>query len=241
MPDIRERFEAFDRLVVPDLWDEAQRREPLPAIGPRQHSGVRKVGVIVAAFALTVATTGIVIRAFHGNSAIRPVSGSPNNWPTGSVPQLGLSFRYPPQWRLQPFREEVGVAAFVGTLISDTDLEFHHPAVRAGSFTSAWDMNGLPADGVAISIENITGAPPAASPPTDTPLPLSLSDKVLPFHRDYTGASSSPRVEQLFLSFVLNGRVDDVRVFFGPHASAQSRRAAAEVVASIMPLPPNGA
>ena len=189
--------------------------------------------VIVVAFAITVATTGIVIRAFRGRTDISQVSGTPRNWPIGSVPQLGLSFRYPPQWRLQPFDENLG-GGFVGVLISDTDLVFHHPPVHNGA-TSAWDMRGLPADGVAISIEHISGpgGPGLALP--DTPLPLDLSDATTVPHLTKTSFTPPPgRSEERFLSFALNGNNDGVRVFFGPDASAQSRTAAAQVVASIV-------
>ncbi len=242
MTELRKRFqglgEDLDRVDVPDLWDEAQRREPRSSTEVAGYPRTRKVVVIATAFALTIATTGIVIRAFHGRTNIRPVSGSPTDWPTGSIPQLGLSFRYPPEWRLQPFNENLA-GGFVGVLISDTDLVFHHPPVHNGA-TSGWDMRGLPDDGVAISIEHISGPPLMnARKPADAPLPLDLSEARIVPHLTKTSFTPPPgRSEEHFLSFVLNGNGDDVRVFFGPHASAQSRKAAAEVVASIVRTDP---
>jgi hypothetical protein len=240
MPELRERFlglgEDLDQVNMPDLWDEAQRREARPSMATGEYPRARKLVVIVAAFSLTIATTGIVIRAFQGEAGVQSVSGSPRSWPEGTVPQLGLSFRYPPQWRLQPFDENLA-GGFVGVLISDTDLVFHHPPVHNGA-TSDWDMRGLPDDGVAIAIEHISGPGElGGSPVADTPLPLSLSDATPVPHSTNPNLFTPPPgpSEQSGLSFVLNGNSDDVTVFFGPDASDATRKAAAEVVASIAP------
>ena len=238
MPDIRERFGAFDRLDVPDQWDEVNRREPLSS-EPTPHLRARKLLVIATAFVLTIAATGLIVRGFHGGAGIAPVNGSPKNWPEGTVPQLGLSFRYPPQWHLQPFNEEIGAAGYRGVLVSNSDQGFQHPSVRPGSFTFAWDLRDLPADGVVISIENVEGTPPPPSPIPDTPLPLSLSDaRVLRHPLANPATSPYGRTSERFLSFALNGSVDNIRVFFGPDASASTHRAAAEIVASIRSLSP---
>ena len=236
MPDIRERFGAFDRLDMPDLWHDAQHREPRPAKGT-DHERARKAIVIVTALVLTVATTGVMIRAFSHGDGAEPVTGSPAVWPTGTVKDLKLSFRYPPQWRLQPFAEEIGTIYFQGVLISNTDLTFHHPKPSDGGETSAWDLSDLPADGVVISIEQISGGPPPGPEkgPVDTALPLSLSDaKVLAPQPDPLGFSPKPAgTEERYLEFVLKGQRDGVRVFFAPGASHEAKAAAAEVVASI--------
>ena len=237
MSELRERFqglgEDLDRVEIPDLWDEAQRREPRSS-GRPEYTRTRKALVIATAFALTIATTGIVIFAFHRQVGVEPVSGSSKNWPMGSVPQLGLSFRYPPRWHLQPFNENVGTVGFVGTLISNTSLVFHHPPVHNGA-TTDWDMRGLPEDGVAISIEHIAGPVLGQDPGLpDSPFPLNLAEAKIVQHLTKPSFTPPPgRSEERFLSFALDGRNDGVQVFFGTNASPQSRRAAAEVVASI--------
>ena len=234
MPDIRERFDAFDRLDMPDLWNDAQRRTPQPAKGS-DHERARKAIVIVTALALTVATTGVMVRAFnHGNGA-EPVTGPVAEWPTGTVKDLKLSFRYPPQWGLSrsPRRSAPSISRV--SLISNTDLTFQHPTM-SDAVTSAWDLSDLPADGVVISIEQITGGPADVGPaPADTPLPLDLSDsKLLSPQPDPLGSSPKPAgTEERYLDFILDGQADTVRVIFAPEASAESRAAAAAIVASI--------
>jgi hypothetical protein len=235
MTDIRERFGAFDRLDMPDLWDDAQRREPRPAKGSG-HSRTGKAIVIVAALALTIVTTGVMIHAFRHAPVTQPITGTSNQWPVGAVSGLGLSFSYPPEWRLQPFAGEIGTIYFQGMLISNTNLEFHHPDL-VNEVTSAWDLSDLPSDGVVISIERVSGGPPPmpGPPPSDTPLPLDFSNaKLLAPQPDPFGSSPKPEgTQERYLDFVLNGHGDEIRVFFAPDASAGSRSAAAAVVASI--------
>lgn len=233
MPDIRERFGTFDRLDVPDLWDDAQRREPSARKGPGTHERARKAVVIVATLAVTIAATTLLIGAFN-RKATQPVVEPPNGWSDGTIPALGLAFRYPSTWRVQPFDDQMHVT-FEGALISNTDREFHHPDLIDGA-TTAWDLSDLPDDGVVVSIERITGGPPdVGAPPADTPLPLHLTDATLLSQEpDPLGSSPKPPgTEERYLDFVLNGREDTVRIFFGPDVSIESRRATAELVASI--------
>jgi Tol biopolymer transport system component len=68
MTDLKEEFRTLDRLDAPDLWPEAERRQPGTA---RPHRGPPRF--LAAAVALVVATVGIglAVRAFRGGSAQR--------------------------------------------------------------------------------------------------------------------------------------------------------------------------
>lgn len=79
MTDRRDPFRALDQLEPPDVWQRARRlgpKEPAPEPSP---SGARRAGVVALALVLTVATTGLVVRAF------RPASEGP---PASSVPSV---------------------------------------------------------------------------------------------------------------------------------------------------------
>ena len=73
MPDIRERFNVFNHLEPPELWTEAQHREPRSAVDPAP-SPAKRVGVIVIAFVIAAAGIGFVMRAKSG--APPPISSS---------------------------------------------------------------------------------------------------------------------------------------------------------------------
>jgi hypothetical protein len=83
MTDLREQFRTLDRLDAPDLWPEAERRQPGTA---RPHR--RQSRLLAAAVALVVAAVGIglAVRAFTGGSAQR------NPEPATSVPRGAIAF-----------------------------------------------------------------------------------------------------------------------------------------------------
>jgi Tol biopolymer transport system component len=65
MTDLEEHFRTLDRLGAPDLWSEAERRQP--GIRPPVRRGHRLV-VAAVAFAVGSAGVGLVIWAFGGSS-----------------------------------------------------------------------------------------------------------------------------------------------------------------------------
>lgn len=62
MPDIRERLNVFNNLDPPELWTEAQHREPRQPVdeGP---TTAKRLGVIAIAFLIAAAGIGFVMRA----------------------------------------------------------------------------------------------------------------------------------------------------------------------------------
>jgi Tol biopolymer transport system component len=83
MTDLREQFRTLDRLDAPDLWPEAERRQP-GTVRPHR----RPSRLLAAALALVVATLGIglAVRAFTGGSAQRTPE------PATSVPRGAIAF-----------------------------------------------------------------------------------------------------------------------------------------------------
>ncbi|MGH2650262.1 MAG: hypothetical protein ACRDHS_13490 [Actinomycetota bacterium] len=83
MADLEKEFRTLDQLDAPDLWPEAERRQPGTA---RQHGGPSRF--VAAAVALVVAAVGIglAVRTFIGGSAQR----SPQ--PVMSVPRGAIAF-----------------------------------------------------------------------------------------------------------------------------------------------------
>ncbi len=82
--EIAKRFGAFDHLDMPDLWDVAKHREPRPPEGRERSERASKTLVIVTALALTIATTGLLIRTFNRDADTEPVPGlTPKEVPEG--------------------------------------------------------------------------------------------------------------------------------------------------------------
>jgi hypothetical protein len=66
MPDIRERFGIFDRLEVPDLWSEAERRRAsVPGATPRRARG--RIAAAAVAVAVSLPAGILVWQAFRPN------------------------------------------------------------------------------------------------------------------------------------------------------------------------------
>jgi len=83
MTNLEREFRTLDRLDAPDLWPEAESRQPGTARPPRRPSRV-----VAAAVALVVAAVGIglAVRAFIGGSAQRAPQ------PATSVPAGAIAF-----------------------------------------------------------------------------------------------------------------------------------------------------
>ncbi len=63
MTELAERFGVFDRLDVPELWDEVRRREGEPG-PPRQRHGSKRLVTIVVALAIGSIAPLIALKAF---------------------------------------------------------------------------------------------------------------------------------------------------------------------------------
>ena len=89
MPDIRERLNVFNDLDPPDLWIEAQHREPRSSVdeGP---TTVKRLGVIAIAMLIAAAGIGFIMRAKSVApppvSSSSPVTIPPNAIVFGLVP-----------------------------------------------------------------------------------------------------------------------------------------------------------
>jgi dipeptidyl aminopeptidase/acylaminoacyl peptidase len=64
MSDLKEQFRTLDQLDAPDLWPEAQRRQP----GTKPLAPRHRLATAALALALAVAGVGLVIWAFAGSS-----------------------------------------------------------------------------------------------------------------------------------------------------------------------------
>jgi hypothetical protein len=230
MAELRERLRILDEASAPDQWSEIQVRSPGHPT-PVESRPWRRVAA--AAVAVVVAAAGTVFAV----GALTPERGpepgmDPTNWPVHEVHQLGLTFRYPSTWRVQPFEEMVGHAGFTGAVVSNLDHTFRHPDLGPNEATSAWDLRGLPDDAVVLSIERVDaiGMPRAH---TDSPRPLDLGRA-----REQDRYRPDATWEHLWLPFVLDGLHDSVRVWFGPEASDHDREVARQIVASIEPVEP---
>jgi hypothetical protein len=73
MTDLEDRFRTLDHLPAPDLWGEAERRQPGAAPPPRRASRLAAAAIAIAVGVLGI---GLVVRAFAFGSATVPVSDS---------------------------------------------------------------------------------------------------------------------------------------------------------------------
>ena len=153
------------------------------------------------------------------------------SWKTHGDP-FGWSMAYPPGWRLQTFHEET-LATFRGALVSNVDFEFRHPDLGEGTYTTEWDMRGLPPDAVVVQLQYLVrNATTTTAPDSDLPLSLNRAERV---QDEPAYGAPQPR---LYLPLVIEGR-DGYSVFawFGPKASQRDRLITERIVASIVFAP----
>jgi hypothetical protein len=229
MNDLAERLRQIERNPSPDLWEDITDRL-VGSSRTAQSSGWRRATIIAASLAIGMAAVGAVVFAFRTSPGTTPTTAG---WARGEIEMLGATFQYPSSWHLQPFEERVGLAGFTGVVVSNVEGDLHHPDLGADGATSAWDLSGLPPGGVVISIEHLDaiGVPTGGVPTRpDSQFPLDLVDAEHLGQTRHSGAT-----EALWLDFTLNGRHMGARVFFGPDATEEDRRVAADIVASIRP------
>jgi Tol biopolymer transport system component len=227
MADLRVRLRILDDAPVPEQWDEIRRRPAGPEVQARSGTARRATAALVGLVVALAGTVFAVDRLMPGPEAS---TLDMTAWAPARVEALELAFRYPPAWHVQPFDELVGHAGFAGAVVSNVDHTFRHPDLGPTEFTSAWVLRDLPDHAVVLSIERVDAiAVPERR--ADTPLPLSLSDG-----RRQDAYRPGPAWTHLWLPFVLDGRHDSVRVWFGPDASERDREVARRIVASIAPI-----
>lgn len=89
MPDLESRFRSLARTAAPDLWPDAQRREPLPSPG---RPAARRLLIAVTALAIAIAGFAVSVRAFTaGTSAPGPANSPPA--PTGRSANGAIYYR----------------------------------------------------------------------------------------------------------------------------------------------------
>jgi hypothetical protein len=97
MDEVRERLRALDRLEVPNMWRDAQRRDP----GPMPDGPSRSRGLVVGMIALAVAVTATVLLVRTFGSPLSPAAEGispsavcriPTDEPPGLVSVNGVEF-----------------------------------------------------------------------------------------------------------------------------------------------------
>jgi hypothetical protein len=158
------------------------------------------------------------------------VTGSPaHTWTTWIDPRTGVAGRYPADWHLQSFDDNLGLATHTGMVFSNVAHHFEYPDLPEGRATSAWDYEDLPDDAVVIEVSQTVRLSILCK---RTTLPLSLDDGQL--SRDRPSYGAPPR---LFIPACIEGRNGiGVHVLFFPETSARDRLAARTFVESIGPL-----
>jgi hypothetical protein len=227
MGDLKNRWKSLESIEPPDLWQEAQRRQPRDSL-PGAPSRSQRIVVILTAFAVAVAGTALLVKAFSEQS---PQLGSePGTWATYDLGKIGLTIDYPAAWRIQPFDEMVGHIGMSGVIVSNTSIEFHHPDLGPNEYTNDWDMRDLPQNGVVLSIERMEGGPMIAPKP-DSYFPLSL-DRQLSLAPSPLGAGEP---STLWRPFTFGGWNMGLRAWLGSEASEADQAALDRIVSSIRP------
>jgi TolB protein len=83
MADLKEQFQTLDRLDAPDLWSEAQRRQPGTV---RLHSQPSRFVAAAVALAVAVLGVGLAVRAFNSGTARQ------NPQPANPAPSEAIAF-----------------------------------------------------------------------------------------------------------------------------------------------------
>jgi hypothetical protein len=228
MGDLKNRWTSLESIEPPDLWQEAERRQPRDSI-PGAPSRPQKFVVILTAFAVAIAGTLLLVQAFAQQGP--KVGSEPDAWTSYDLERIGLTIDYPVAWRIQPFDEYVGHLGMSGVIVTNTSIEFHHPDLDPNEYTSDWDMRGLPQNGVVLSIERMEGGLMISPPKPDSSFPLS-------FDRQLSLAPSPPGAGEpstLWRPFTFGGQSMGLRAWLGSESSDEDQAILDRIVASIRP------
>src|SRR5205085_9945592 len=74
------------------------------------------------------------------------------SWQVEDYSTLGFTLRYPPQWHLQEFNQNLGMVGLAGVGVLNVNEQLRHPYYPNGT-TTGWDMRRMPGDGVVVTVE----------------------------------------------------------------------------------------
>ncbi len=213
MPDLHERFQGLDRVPVPDLRNDIERREPRAPVQEAQPAR-RRVLAAVLALAVFAAAGVLAWQAFTPGSPTGETASPAYHDPAG------WSVRAPQGWHVVPFdvADPASTVRFVGVQISNVELG--SPVAVAGSAPHP-ERAGFPKDGVALVLARTSGLPAT----DEVPLPLSLDA----FTR---GGATAAEPTMDTASFAAGGWTFVATVTTGPNAHDVAIRAVGRAVTS---------
>jgi hypothetical protein len=148
-------------------------------------------------------------------------------------PEQGWSWRYPSNWHLQTFDDQVGFASHAGAILSSSPHHFDYPHIEGGS-TSLFDFTTVPHDAVTIEFSQTLRFELPCKRTTATPIDLGNLKLA---HDDPKYAYGEP--PRHWMSVCVEGRSGfGLHVWIGPLASYEDIAALRSVVSSIrLPAP----
>jgi hypothetical protein len=219
---------AFDRVEVPELWPEIQRRAALDVdvvVPFERRRALRVPAIAAAAIVAVVALVAVVAWPDDGDTPLA-VTGTDEAWIAVNVPIAGWHMERPGDWHEQVFEDHcmVGESGAVITNL-ERDLEPETPAASGGRFecSTGWELPAA-ADFVGVEVSYRAGGPATspddATPDTSRPLGLDAFQRV------------DARTRYLPVTIGGESRYG-VRVWIGADASAADIATVERMVASI--------
>jgi hypothetical protein len=144
-------------------------------------------------------------------------------------PEMGWTWSYPQNWRIQRFGDFLGRTFIRGALVSNVHRSFHHPDCGSNCSTSSWDFSSAPSDVVMVEFHCSIGGPVIGPNGPDTRFPLSFDRLRRTTDKPPYGAPE-PR---LWLPIQIGTTGFVVNVWLGRDASDAARAATEDIVDSI--------
>ena len=193
----------------------------------------RLVGV--AASVLLVVAVVAPLALLGPLGAPRPAQPGTNpQWPAREDRRLHISFQAPPTWHVQPF-QNVCMASFTGTMVSNIPHAYVDPVSRSGCFWPP-SVRTLPANLAIVEFDELQGGPALVHP--SSPLP----DTTFPLHLDlsWPGIKTLPveggTAKYWYIRFTLDGVPRyTVNIWIGSQATPEDQAIAERVLRSIRP------
>jgi len=220
--------EAFEHLALevegsPDAWSSTRSRV--------RRARRRRRALGISTIILVATTSFLAIPKLIADRSSRFSDEPAPGWSGYTDPDYGWTLSFPSDWHSQRVQESQFEYHAEGILISNVDHTFRTPDLGGQSFTSAWDMRGLPSSLVVVEVAHIRTIP-GPCPGADTPLPLSLKDaKSYDFPPGQSYGAPQPE-----LSLSVTAKRDNhyaVLAWIGADASSADRAILDNIVASI--------
>jgi hypothetical protein len=176
--------------------------------------------------AILVAAVSLLLSVLATQGRQEPLLLDTSHWAPYRDPHSRWILRYPSHWYTQPYGDHSDTQ---GLLLSNVAFHFTHPHPKDYR-TTAWDMRGLPSNGVVVRIGFGDFGIAIPGPPwTDPPLRLSDAQKIFD-HPPF--GSPQPR---LFLPLSIPHQPHNyfLSAWFAKDASAMDRRIADLIARSI--------